>query len=479
MPTRRNLIAVTSLLALAAPFARVQANLARGSANTMSPYGAVRNVKDHTSGLELLKLPGGFSYQSYGWTGDLMDDGTPTPSRHDGMAVISAQDGKLLLMRNHERAFAPRIGTIETPCYDDYHTQMPGMGGGTTAIRFEAGAFVGAQATLAGTLINCAGGPTPWHSWLTCEETVLRTSHLGAKDHGYVFEVPDPQLAKASGVPIIGMGLMRHEAAAVDPLSGSVYLTEDNGRYSGFYRYLPSDTSQRFGALENGGRLEIMRLESGDLHSLIPGETVVVGWIPVAAPNADPELLRSPLQGFPGMRGSGRSGPFLQGQGDGAAAFRRGEGCWHADGVIYFVETAGGPLRQGALWAHHIKNATLTLLFASPSNAIADNPDNVTVSPRGGILICEDGGGGFLPTGEFRGNRLIGIDADGQAFTFCENNVVIDQALPAHPGIAADDYRGQEFAGATFDPTGEYLFVNIQTPGITFAISGPWHEGPL
>ena len=34
-------------------------------------------------------------------------------------------------------------------------------------------------------------------------------------------------------------------------------------------------------------------------------------------------------------------------------------------------------------------------------------------------------------------------------------------------------------SGANFDPSGKWLFVNIQTPGITFAITGPWKRGLL
>ncbi|MEM7610571.1 MAG: alkaline phosphatase PhoX, partial [Pseudomonadota bacterium] len=110
---------------------------------------------------------------------------------------------------------------------------------------------------------------------------------------------------------------------------------------------------------------------------------------------------------------------------------------------------------------------------------VADNPDNITVSPRGGILVCEDGGGLVIDDQRALGTRLIGIDHSGGSFVFAENNFVLESTISDKPFIAPNDYRGSEFAGATFSPLGRILFVNIQTPGITFAIEGPWWRGGL
>lgn len=457
-------------------------------------YGRLSPTPDRTTGLPLLKLPAGFSYFSTGWSGDPMTDGHLTPSRHDGMGVVRATaDGIITLIRNHEIGVAPveaalasRPGT-DFPIYDAA-VVANGMtaGGSTTALRFRHGELIDARATLAGTLINCAGGTTGYGSWLTCEEIVARGSLAGARDHGYVFEVPAPQLGPASARPIVPMGLMRHEAAARDPATGIVYLTEDNGADSGFYRFLPDDRAARIGALEAGGRLEMLRVigqDNADLTEPEMGASFAVEWVPIPEPDADPERLECPEPGLPECLGAGRSGPFLQGAERGGARFRNCEGCFHHGGTTYLVDTSGGPERCGIVWAYVDAGAAggqarLTAIFVSPAEIVADKPDNLALSPWGELLLCENGGGRRYRDELVFGTRLLGLNPADGAFPLVENNVWIDAPLPDRPWIAPGDYRRFEFAGVCFDPGGRWLFLNLQTPGITFAITGPWTRPP-
>ena len=163
-----------------------------------------------------------------------------------------------------------------------------------------------------------------------------------------------------------------------------------------------------------------------------------------------------------------------QGIAQGGARFRRLEGCWWGETKGYFLSTNGGPVSEGQVFEYDPVNETLKLIYASPTANDLDNPDNMVVTPRGGLLLCEDGGAA-IP------ERLVGLTLDGNTFTFAQNNVNLtaNQIGIAGKTVAPGNYLGQEFAGACYSPDGKWLFVNIQTPGITFAITGPWGTGPL
>jgi secreted PhoX family phosphatase len=177
------------------------------------------------------------------------------------------------------------------------------------------------------------------------------------------------------------------------------------------------------------------------------------------------------------------SGSFAQAWGAGGLQLARGEGLWYSAGKLYVVDTATGvdaanrPGRgHGAVWKLDLGTMKLKAIFVNNDQAVGNNPDNVVVSPRGGILLCEDGGGAIDSFGS--GARLLGITAHGDSFIFCKNNVnfTTSQIAGAAKRVDAGDYRESEFAGACWDPAGRVLFCNVQTPGITFAISGPWGD---
>ncbi len=470
-----------------------------------SPYGPLAPVADRSTGLPLLLLPAGFRYSTFAWTGDRLADGTPCPGSHDGMAVMlqdrvrgrprpGPDDGRghpreVVLIRNHERGTGTPIaapGMYDTGLISNGTPDGGTPAGGTTTLRYRNGKWTHAEASLGGTLVNCAGGRTPWGTWLSCEEIKTNDVSSTGRRHGYVFEV-DPDAERTSGRPLVGMGRFSHEAVAVDPRTGDVYLTEDDRNKSGFYRYVPNDRDGRYGSLENGGRLQAARVKgrpNADLTVAAIGQEFELEWVDIPDPDLDSILAPS---GFPDISaGETLSGPFAQGWSEGALRMSRGEGIFHADGKLFIVDTSTGTdadgrngRGNGAVWVLDLRTQRLRALFVSGDQLAAHNPDNITVSPRGGVVLCEDGG--TSPDRYGPGARLIGLTRHGESFYLGKNNIELTSTQIANAGKSVEegDYRDNEFAGACWSPDGRTLFVNAQTPGITFAITGPWRHGPL
>jgi hypothetical protein len=504
--TRRTLLRGGPASALAAPLVGLAGR--RAAALTRiepipSPYGPVAPVRDLTTGLPLLQLPDGFSYQTFGWVGDAMDDGAPTPADHDGMAVVRARlvgaAPEITLIRNHESDVNAAIGLIGAAAQYDtadvtYEDRTGKLSGGNTTLVMRDGTWVSAKPALGGTLYNCAGGPTPWGTWLSCEEDKSDFTDVGGAAHGYVFEV-SPEDGATTGKPIVAMGRFDHEAVAVDPRSGAVYLTEDDRNQAGLYKFVPASASNAPGSLGQGGALFMAKVAGEDKVDLLNprmGDSYAIEWVEIDEPDLPPQ----PFTEAPHDADNTASGPFVQGRDKGGLRMSRGEGIWYsaADRLIYIVDTSTGMGEhpdtgqviagrgEGSVWSLDPATERLTCLFQSENPLAGNNFDNVTVSPRGGVLLCEDGGGvedAFGP-----GERLMGLTPAGETYVFAKNNVMLSPADIAGAGKSAEfveegDHRQNEFAGATFDPSGRWLFVNTQTPGITFAITGPWERGLL
>lgn len=470
MMSRRSVLKRAALAGISATAAALQAlalNPGRAFARGASAdYGPLAEAIDPNTGLPLLKLPKGFRYLSFGITDGTMADGSPTPPRPDGMAVVREDGDRVTLVRNHELGTGAPFGPGDTPVFD------AGAGGGTTNLIFDTatGRLIEDRASLTGTIRNCAGGLNPLNaSWLTCEETT-------DAGHGYIFEVP--ARGRASAVPIRDAGRFSHEAVAVDPHSGDVYETEDDG-ISGFYRYRPKDRNN----MEAGGSLQAARVARSDGPAnlnggnagrnglaaslgLPRGAAIEIGrdfaieWVDIDHPDPGPSQPSVAMQALE----------------KGALFITRGEGAWYGDGSVFFVSTDGGAARKGQIWDYDIAAATLTLVFESADAFTLNNPDNIAVAPSGGLLLCEDGGGVHNDAGAMgRGGQMIGLTLDGGLFPFAENNVIIPDRRPIAGYVG--DQRRREWAGATFTANGKWLFANIQTPGITFAITGPWEQG--
>ena len=424
----------------------------------------------------LLDLPQGFAYRVISRFGEQMDDGFMVPDAADGMGAFRLDNRRVALVRNHELRPAhhdrgPLAGEGDAQArtvtgllgaFDNVEGRP--LPGGTSTIIYDhrAGRVESQHLSLVGTIRNCAGGVTPWGSWLTCEEDVSRAGSGGlSRDHGWVFEVQASREGLIGAVPLTAMGRFNHEAAAVDPRTNIVYLTED--REDGlFYRFLPEHPTE----LRRGGRLQALafadRDRPADSRNLAGASLAAGEWLPVRW--VDLDEVESPADDL-----------RRRGHAAGAVLFARGEGVHfvgregtHVDsrtrfgaGDIYFCCTSGGAAGLGQVMRYRPSihegrpdesgaAGRLQIFVESADPATLNYCDNLCLAPSGHLILCEDQGGAPVR------NHLRGVTPEGAVYPLAHLH---DQT---------------ELAGACFAPDGSTMFVNLYHPTRTLAITGPW-----
>ncbi|HEX8205957.1 MAG TPA: alkaline phosphatase PhoX [Solirubrobacteraceae bacterium] len=410
--TRRSLISRAALAsgALALGPAFWQRAMASAATPGDGPYGPLGPPNELG-----IRLPEGFKARLIA-RGNEIVPGTAYrfPVQPDGQATFATQDGGWLLVTNSE---------------------FPPPDGGSSAIRFDpSGKIVDAYRILTGTAMNCAGGPTPWGAWLSCEET----------DAGNVWECDPTQ--PSQGIRRPALGTFKHEAVAVDSAGQRLYLTEDyeDGL---FYRFTP----EAYPSLE-AGLLEVAKVEEA---------TGRVSWLPVPSPNPTPAQTATRKQ-VPE-----------------ATIFQRAEGIWFDSGVIYVATT-----HDEKLHAYDTITETVRVIYdkAKIANPPLQSPDNVSVSPAGDLFVCEnsDGKDGHIDVVLLTPDLQIApfLSVEGPRHIY--NNLVLGPT---------------ELTGPIFDPSGTRFFFTSQRarqtttgdepgPGEVYEVTGPFRlerprSGPL
>ncbi|MFN2489467.1 MAG: alkaline phosphatase PhoX [Actinomycetota bacterium] len=384
-----------------------------------------------------LELPAGFSYRIVSRQGDEMSDGNPTPGMFDGMDAFPGPGGTTVLVRNHENRGHPEEIGVVVPDDNRYDPDPERKGGNTKVVIDRDRRLVESFAVLGGTSTNCAGGRTPWGSWITCEETF----DAGDPAHGYAFEIDSRASGPVDPAPVRAAGRMVHEAVAWH--NDVLYATEDQGD-AAFYRVLFDAMPQRPGDLARAtGRLEALKIVgddnfTADTNQEWPvGEGFGVEWVTIGDPEPDDDDVRHQAHEL------------------GAAIFNREEGACVGGGKVYFNCTDAGGAGLGQVWELDPARETITLIYESPGPEQLNHPDNLVVGRTGDLFICEDNDSAV---------HMRRLTPEGQIFDFARAN------------------DNSEFCGACFDASGRTLFVNQQgdreqgIPGVTYAIWGPWRS---
>ncbi|MEU5979341.1 alkaline phosphatase PhoX [Streptomyces sp. NPDC047315] len=449
--TRRQVLARTGVLGASIAFAGSVSELFAGTAAAHGRRGYGPLVPDPAG---LLDLPKGFRYRVLSREGEPLRSGEgAVPGCPDGMAALAGRRGRVHLVRNHENDHTDplTVPAVAGLTYD------PAARGGCTVLELDSrNNVLSERVAIAGTAVNCAGGPTPWQTWLTCEENENKAGTNGyTKDHGFIFEVDGADPHRSGAVPLTAMGRFAHEAVAVDPRTGIVYETEDARNPFGlFYRFLPNRPLGGPGSLRAGGALEAMRVPGvPDLAAIAePGaEFDGVEWVPVPDSQAVQTSVRK--QDF---------GP------QGITRAQKLEGAWWGGRSVYFVSSYARSSQGsagdhfGQVWKYEPARRRLTLVVVfGPSTDIqlpGESPDNICLAPGGNLMVCEDGDGA---------QHVYGLSRKGELYEMARNRQNI--GTPEAP-------EWGEFAGAVFSPDGETMYVNCYRPGTTFAVTGPWQD---
>ncbi|MGW7071997.1 alkaline phosphatase PhoX [Streptomyces sp. NPDC054855] len=450
--TRRQVLARTGAVGAGIAFTGALTELFAGSAAAQGKGGYGPLVPDPAG---LLDLPKGFRYKVLSREGgDLPSGEGKVPSNFDGMDAFRGKRGGVHLVRNHENRHNGRtpVPTVKGLTYD------PMGKGGCTALSLDRhNNVLSERVAIAGTAVNCAGGPTPWGTWLTCEETEDKAGTNGyTKDHGFIFEVDPVDPRRTGAVPLTAMGRFQHEAIAVDPRRGVVYETEDAflKPFGLFYRFLPKKPEGGRGSLRAGGKLQAMRVPGvPDLSAIQETGACFDGieWVDVPDPLAAQTPIR--LQDF---------GP------KGITHAQKLEGCYWGGSSVYFVSSfahsAEGSAADhfGQIWRYEPSKRRLTLVIVfGPSTDIqlpGESPDNICLAPSGGLMVAEDGGGA---------QHVYGLTRRGEVYEMARGRQNI--GTPEEP-------EWGEFAGVSFSPDHDTMYVNCYNPGTTFAVTGPWHR---